>query len=52
MQNSAEGLAAPQMRSISEFFNTTRVDCWQAQQAVDSSRKRFADLHCVHQPHL
>jgi hypothetical protein len=50
--NSAEGVAAPQMRSISEFFNTTRVDGWQAQRAVDSSRMRFADLHCVHLPHL
>jgi hypothetical protein len=52
MQNTAEDLVAPQMRSIGELFNTTQGDCWQAQQAVDSSRKRFADLHCVHQPHL
>jgi len=51
-RTAAEGLAGPQMRSIGEFSMTTQIDCWQARQAVDSSRMRLADLHCAHQPHL
>jgi hypothetical protein len=52
MRAAAEWLTGPQMRSIGEFFNTARVACWRAQQAAHSSRMRFADLHCVYQPHL
>jgi len=52
MRTATEGLTAPRLRSIGEFFNTAQVDCGQAQQAVDLSKIQFADLHCVHQSHL